>query len=102
MAITVNRATLARQVNGEIEYIYPKTDSSLVAYDDTQNIKQKIDSIISDIPIKTVLKEEIGEIIFSGIPMSEKRIKIKKLQKSGLASIYVKMILRLLDYVSQI
>ena len=45
MAITVNHATLARQVNGEIEYIYPKTTSELVEYDSTQNIKEKIDSI---------------------------------------------------------
>ena len=73
-----------------------------IEIDAVRLINDDIDSIISDIPIKTVLKEEIGEIIFSGIPMSEKRIKIKKLQKSGLASIYVKMILRLLDYVSQI
>ena len=61
-----------------------------------------IDSIISDIPIKTVIKEEIGEIIFSNLSMSDKRIKIKKLQRYGLASVYVMMILRLLDYVSQI
>lgn len=46
MAITVNRATLARQVNGEIEYIYPKTHAELVEYDSTQNIKEKIDSIV--------------------------------------------------------
>ena len=65
-------------------------------------INDDIDSIISDIPIKTVLKEEIGEIVFSNNSMSDKRIKIKKLQRKGLASIYVKMILRLLDYVSQI
>lgn len=49
MAITVNHATLARQVNGEIEYIYPKTDGTLVAYDSTQNIKEKIDSIVENI-----------------------------------------------------
>ena len=47
MAITINRATLARQVNNEIEYIYPKTDAELVKYDATQSIKEKIDSIIS-------------------------------------------------------
>ena len=45
MAITVNNATLARQVNGEIEYIYPKTSAELVEYNSTQNLKQKIESI---------------------------------------------------------
>lgn len=48
MAVTINRATLARQVNGEIEYIYPKTYSDLVEYDSEQNLKDKIDSIVED------------------------------------------------------
>ena len=65
-------------------------------------INDDIDAIISDIPIKTVLKEEIGEIVFSSLPIGEKRIRIKKLQRYGLASIYVRMLYRLLDYVSQI
>ena len=43
--ITVNKATLARRVNNEIEYIYPKTYAELVEYDDTQSIKEKIDSL---------------------------------------------------------
>lgn len=47
MAVTINHATLARQVNGEIEYIYPKTNAELVEYDENQNIKEKIDSIAS-------------------------------------------------------
>lgn len=45
--ITVNRATLARRVNNEIEYIYPKTYAELVEYDDTQSVKEKIDSLES-------------------------------------------------------
>ena len=73
-----------------------------IEIDAVRIINDDIDSIISDIPIKTVIKEEIGEIIFSNLSMSDKRIKIKKLQRYGLASVYVKMILRLLDYVSQI
>ena len=56
MAITVNRATLARQVNGEIEYIYPKTTADLVEYDSSQDIKEKIDDIVanakSDLEVK--------------------------------------------------
>ena len=49
MAITINKATLARQVNGEIEYVYPKTTSDLVEYDASQNVKEKIDSMANDI-----------------------------------------------------
>jgi hypothetical protein len=48
--ITVNEATLARQVNGEIEYVYPKTRANLVEYDSTQNIKEKIDNKL-DLPV---------------------------------------------------
>lgn len=50
MAITVNRATLARQVNGEIQYIYPKTYADMVEYDENskENIKDIIDNINSN------------------------------------------------------
>ena len=73
-----------------------------IEIDAVRIINDDIDAIISDIPIKTVLKEEIGEIVFSSLPIGEKRIRIKKLQRYGLASIYVRMLYRLLDYVSQI
>ena len=73
-----------------------------IEIDAVRIINDDIDAIISDIPIKTVLKEEIGEIVFSSLPVGEKRIRIKKLQRYGLASIYVRMLYRLLDYVSQI
>lgn len=51
MAFTINRATLARQVKGDIEYIYPKTDAELVEYDSSQNIKEKIESIVENIDV---------------------------------------------------
>ena len=59
MAITVNRATLARRVNDEIEYIYPKTYSDLVEYDSTQNVKEKIDSI--DINTENKVNKPVDE-----------------------------------------
>lgn len=72
MAITVNKATLARQVNGELEYIYPKTDSELVRYDSEKNVKEKIDSISSDVSTINVNKldkpvDDNGDIT-AGIP----------------------------------
>ena len=73
-----------------------------IEIDAVRLLNDDIDSIISDIPIKTVLKEEIGEIMFANIPVNDKRIKLKKLQRSGLAPVYVKMLLKLLEYVSQI
>ena len=63
MAITINRATLARQINGEIEYIYPKTYADLVEYDSTQSIKEKIDSITDDRndDLKTKLNKPVND-----------------------------------------
>ena len=43
MAITYG--TLAQEVDGKIEYVYPKTTANMVEYDISQNVKEKIDSI---------------------------------------------------------
>ena len=49
--MAINIATLAKHVNGNTEFIYPKTDAQVVMYDQTNGItvKQKIDSIVTDI-----------------------------------------------------
>ena len=62
---TINRATLARQVNGEIEYIYPKTEAELVEYESGQNVKQKIESIdkVNDAKINLPVDSE-GNVIY--------------------------------------
>lgn len=65
-------------------------------------INEDIDSIISDLQIKTSTKEEIAKIIFSDKTIEAKRIEIKKMQKNGLDKIFVKMFLKLLEYVAQI
>lgn len=43
MAITY--ATLAREIDGKVEYIYPKTIASLVEYDTVDSVKTKIDKL---------------------------------------------------------
>lgn len=65
-------------------------------------INDDIDSIISDLKVKTSLKEEIGNIVFSEMTIEKKRIEIKKLQKKGLDRIFINMFIKLLEYVSQI
>ena len=49
--MAINIATLAKHVNGNTEFIYPKTDAQVVMYDQTNGItvKQKIDSIVTDV-----------------------------------------------------
>ena len=43
--MSINKATLAKEVNGVIEYIYPKTTSDIVEYNNGINVENKLDSI---------------------------------------------------------
>lgn len=45
--MAINKATLGKDVNGQIEYIYPKTSSDMVKYtiDSTETVKDKLDAI---------------------------------------------------------
>ena len=70
--------------------------------DSQRIINEDIDSIINDLQIKTALKEKIAEIMFSKSEVSKKRIDIKKLKTYGLESVYIKMLLRLLDYIKEV
>ena len=65
-------------------------------------INEDIDFIISDLKIKTSLKEEISSIIFSSDEIKRKRIDIKKLKRKGLTSKHIKMFMKLLEYVAEI
>ena len=47
MAITYG--TLAQEVDGKVEYVYPKTDSSIVEYSISESVKDKIESIDNNI-----------------------------------------------------
>ena len=61
-----------------------------------------IDSILLDLPINTVLKEKISSIMFSELPIKRKRIEIRKLKKYNLGSEYIKLFLKLLEYIGTI
>ncbi len=65
-------------------------------------IHEDIDSIISDLKIKTALKEMLAAIIFSEMDIKKKRIEIKKLKSKGLDSKFISMFMRLMEYVSEI
>lgn len=63
-------------------------------------IRDDIDSILSDLKIQTVLKDEIAKVIFDDkLNLSKKRIAIKKLKKKGLDPRSIKIFLRLLEYM---
>ena len=73
-----------------------------IEIDAVRLINEDIDSIISDLQIKTSIKEQIADIIFSEMPIDKKRIEIKKLKRLGLDDKFIKMFRDLLKYMGQI
>jgi len=70
---------------------------------DAQRIfNEDINEIISDLKIETLLKERLAAIIFSDKQINKKRIAVKKLKKAGLDEIFIKMFLKLLEYIEEI
>lgn len=63
-------------------------------------INEDVNSIISDLKITTKLKEDIAAIFFSDLDIKLKRIRIKKLK--GLDSRFVRMFIKLLEYLAEI
>ncbi len=62
-------------------------------------INEDINQIISDVPIETLIKERVGAIMFSNMPINKKRIAIRKLKSTGLNPLFIKMFLKLLEYM---
>ena len=48
------------------------------------------------------LKESIATIMFSNMEINKKRIEIRKLKRKGLKDVFVRMFIKLLEYVSEI
>ena len=65
-------------------------------------INDDIDDIINDLSVKTALKEQLNEILFSDLPIDKKRIKIRRLKSVGLDPKTINMFLKLLEYVGTI
>ena len=58
-----------------------------------------IESIISDLQIKTEMKERIDQILLSKESIKKKRIEIRKLESKGLERKFIKLFLKLLEYL---
>ncbi len=65
-------------------------------------INEDIERIISDSQISTELKEKIDTILFGENPIKKKRIEIRKLGKLGLDKKFIRMFLKLLEYIDEI
>jgi hypothetical protein len=95
LVIQVNDVETTRQLTVMCKGQNIEIDSKRIINDD-------IDSIINDLQIPTSLKARIADIMFSKIDISRKRIYLKKLKKNGLENVFVKMFLKLLDYMKDI
>lgn len=73
-----------------------------IEIDAVRIINDEVDSIISDLQIETRLKEKIATIFFSEGDIRRKRIQIRKLKHDGLEPLFVRMFLKLLEYIKAI
>ncbi len=73
-----------------------------IEIDASRVINDDLVGIISDLTISTELKEKIDEIIFSPESIDSKRIAIRKLRFKGLPSLFIKMFMKLFEYLAEI
>ena len=65
-------------------------------------INDDIAEIISDLQIETEIKNELDKILFGYLSNKKKRIEIRKLKNKGLDKKYMKLFLKLLEYVDEV
>lgn len=76
-----------------------------IQIDEFRIINEDIVSIISDLPIKTIVKQRIDDIMFSNeLELKKKRIEIRKLAhgKDYLEKKYIDLFLKLLEYINEV
>ena len=61
-----------------------------------------IESIISDLQINTIMKEKIDEILNRNESIKKKRIAIRKLEAQGLERKFIRLFLKLLEYLDMV
>ena len=73
-----------------------------IEIDAVRLVNDDIESILMDLQIETEMKEKIDAILFSNDPINKKRIAIRKLRRKGLDGSFVRLFLKLLEYIDQI
>ena len=69
-----------------------------IEIDAVRLINEEIDSIISDLPVETKMKELLAEILLSDTSITSKRISLRKLNRKGLDNRFIKMLISVLEY----
>lgn len=65
-------------------------------------VNDDIAEIISDLQIETEIKNKLDKILFDDLSNKKKRIEIRKLKNKGLDKKYMKLFLKLLEYVDEV
>ena len=73
-----------------------------IEIDSLRLINEDIDGIISDLELETNLKDKIANVLYSDLSIKKKRIQIRKLKNDKLDNKFIRMFLRLLEYIEQI
>lgn len=73
-----------------------------IEIDAVRILNEEINGIISDLKIETFLKEKLASVMFSDLDISKKRIEVRKLSKYGLDQLFIKMFIKLLEYIQEI
>ena len=50
----------------------------------------------------SIVSKEVDKIMFSDLPVKKKRIAVRKLRKDGLEPKFIKLFLKLLEYIEQV
>lgn len=73
-----------------------------IEIDAVRIINDDVESIISDLQIETDMKELIDKVLFSDLPINKKRIEIRKLGRKGLEHKFIKVFLKILEYIKEV
>lgn len=65
-------------------------------------VNEEIDEIISELPITTEQKVKISEVLFSDEELKKKRIAVRKMKNKGYDKVFIKMFLKLLEYMAEL
>ena len=68
----------------------------------TRFVNEEIDDIISDLPITTDQKIKVADILFSAEEIRKKRINVRRMKNTGLNQTFIKMFLKLLEYMAEL
>lgn len=73
-----------------------------IEIDAVRLVNDDFESILNDLPIQTKIKNAIGEVLLSDLEIKQKRIEVRKLKKLGVNEKYIKLFLKLLEYMAEI